>query len=146
MKAKEYQEKKNIIFDKYIGKTLVPEEQMEDFEVTLLMVTRLEKYIRDNSYILDDTVMNQGNCLHCATYANNANKNFWCQGCPIYENGNYCGYASSTYSKCKAATEAKGFDDTEMKKELLALAQEFVDAHQHLKPPKEEKKTCKMQS
>ena len=129
MRAKEYQQEQNAIFHRHIGKILIPEAQIEDFQVTSLMVTRIEKYIRDHSYLSDDTAISKNNCLHCAVYAKDINKNFWCQGCPIYEHGNYCGYASSTYNRCRGATEAKAFDDTKIKEELIALAQKFVDAH-----------------
>jgi len=135
MRPIEYTERKNILFLKHIGMELVPKEQLEDSPATLKMLSRIERY--NLSLLAGDKVLTQEGCLHCAVHMIGFNKSFWCMDCPIYLQGNYCGYRNSSYQRCLDAISAEEFDDTDIRAELIALAKEFVEGNIGLRPAKE---------
>ena len=128
MTNKEYMFRKNEIVKAYTGATLIPKEQIVDITVTSTMVNSMAEYVYEQPQLLDAS-----NCPYCAEYYTSTDYD-QCANCPMFEAGNSCGggYGRSTYLKCSDKVDSLEEDYDAISKELVSLAEEYIESNKHL--------------
>lgn len=111
MTALDYLKKKNELVRRVTGKTLIPEYQLVEHELTKEELAGF----RPNFGLSVD------NCTYCIMYIVGRNS---CKNCPMYRAGNHCAEEKSTYEKARGKWEQKS---TQYDKEALyELGREFL--------------------
>jgi len=112
--ALEYMTDKNELVFRVTGEILIPEDQLVDVEFSSRF-TPMGRIV-------------EGNCPYCNVYLNTYTENA-CDGCPMYEAGNYCGDGDSAFSVTyglwvKNATK-------EDRQELYDLGVKYLESNTH---------------